>query len=145
MFPFIYKLWFRAYPYCLKIRQEQGVKSLEHFYCIGLFNILAKGFLLRPLGHKHNKGSLHAVELTRQLCGCSSTVAPNTKKHNNKKPNPINRIHTDTHETASVLRDKTLGIDGDRWNIQQTGQHQTGTVWVKSSSDKKLNFWTSWK
>lgn len=33
--PFIYRLWFRAYTYCLGIRRNKGVKSLERSLCMG--------------------------------------------------------------------------------------------------------------
>lgn len=59
------------------------------------------------------------------LVNCSADALPQSfpiqGRKKKKKTNPISGIHTDTHGTASVLRDNSLGIDGDRWNILQTG------------------------
>lgn len=54
------------------------------------------------------------------LVNCSTDALPQSfpidgrTEKKKEKTNPISGIHTDTHGTGSVLRDKTLGIDGDR-------------------------------
>lgn len=67
---------------------------------------------------EHNKRRLRAVELVHFF-----TVVP------------ITEIPHRCRETLCVT------ADGDRCNVQQTGWHKV-TVWVTSSPDKKLNFWT---
>lgn len=70
-------------------KTEAGCKITWKFSPHELFNSLSPpiaAFLLCPLGHKHDKSTLHAAELSRQLFGgCSFTVLSNTNKKSSRR------------------------------------------------------------
>ena len=143
MFPFIYRLWFRAYPYCLEIRQDRGVKSLEHFLqrralcSIFFFFFLtpspaARLVLQRPPGHRHNKSTFTRRWTLPPFSGCSSSVLPNTggkktkKQKTTKTTNPINGIHTArTHGTGPALCVTSLLGKRDEKQVQSGANRLT--------------------
>lgn len=108
VFPFIYRLWFRAYTYCFKIRRDKGVKSLEHFLCTPDIFLPppAADFLWQQ---SPTKRRLRAVELAH-----FSTAVP---------------ITGTPHRCGETL---CVTADGDRCKVQQTGRHKA--AWPETQS-----------
>lgn len=128
-------------------KTEGGVKSLEHFLCMGCLiffpSMLSVVFPGLQAQQKH-------ATCCWTLVDCSVDALPLWFPIQKKK-SPINRIHTHTHthETASVLRDKTYKwrqveysanrLTSNRRSLSQTQPRQKS--WTSEPCRSKLKVW----
>lgn len=152
MFPFIYRLWFRAYTYCLKIRQDKGVKSLEHFLSMDrfIFSPLQQPFCCVPWVASTTKG--HYMPLN----SCSADAFPQWfpiqyKKKTKKTQIPLTGF-TQTHTrklpafcvTTLWEQMETGAAFSEQVNIKQA-QSESRPVqtksWTSEPRGSKLKVW----
>lgn len=128
---------------------ERGVKSLEHFLCMGCLIFSPQyAFCCAPWAASTTEACYMLLNSCQLFSGCSSAGVPNTKK-TKKKQVPLTGF-TVTHTRNSLcfawqdLQMETGGIFSKQVNIKQAQSESNPAQtksWTSESCGSKLKVW----